>query len=163
MPGGPPVLPSPPLPPPPSPSETYHYGPSMYLKVSQIQSHLFPVQPLGCTGVMALCASVLSCVQPIADWAQGTIALFTSLVHHWPKCLTYASWGLPHHLERRDNKFNNLLALGEGLRADTVSWVAERSHTTAMCPILIIWHTSIAYFGNVFFFFFLFRSLLRRF
>ena len=50
-----------------SPPETFHYGPKMYLRVSRTQSHLFPGQPLGCTGVTALCARVPSCVHPGAD------------------------------------------------------------------------------------------------
>ena len=57
--------PLPPPPPPPSPG-TFHYGPKMYLRVSRTQSHLFPGQPLGCTGVIALCARVPSCLQSVA-------------------------------------------------------------------------------------------------
>ena len=61
-PGGPTV----PHPPPP-PLGTFHYGPKMCLRVSRTQSHLFPGQPLGCTGVIALCARVPSCLQSVAD------------------------------------------------------------------------------------------------
>ena len=68
--------------PPSSPPGTFHYGPKMYLRVSWTQFHLFPGQPLGCTGVTALCATVPSCVHPGADWAQVTNASFESLVHH---------------------------------------------------------------------------------
>ena len=68
--------------PPPTPPGTFHYGPKMYLRVSRTQSHLFPGQPLGCTGVTALCARVPSCVRPGADWAQVTNASFKSLVYY---------------------------------------------------------------------------------
>ena len=78
-PGGPTV--HPPSPPPPPPG-TIHYGLKMYLRVSRTQSHLFPGQPLGCTGVIALCARVPSCVHPGNDWAQVTNASFESLVHY---------------------------------------------------------------------------------
>ena len=54
-------------PPPPPPTGTFHYGPKMYLKVSRTQSHLFPGQPLGYTGVIALCARVPFCDLPGAD------------------------------------------------------------------------------------------------
>ena len=47
---------SPPLPTPPSYTGTFHHGPKMYLRVSRTQSHLFSGQPLGYTGVRALCA-----------------------------------------------------------------------------------------------------------
>ena len=86
-----PAHPSPPPPPPPRPlvhhpthplPRTYHYGPKMYLRVSRTQFHLFPGQPLGCTGVIAHCASVPPCVQPVADCAQFTKALFKSRVHY---------------------------------------------------------------------------------
>ena len=53
-------------PPPPLPG-TFHYGPKMYLRVSRTQSHLFPGQPLGCTGVKALCARAPSCLQSVGD------------------------------------------------------------------------------------------------
>ena len=46
---------------------TFHYGSKMYLRVSRTQSHLFPGQPLGYTGVIALCARVSSCFQSVAD------------------------------------------------------------------------------------------------
>ena len=52
---------------PPHSPGTYHYGPKMYLRVSQTQSHLFPSQPLGCTAVIALCARVPLSVQPVPD------------------------------------------------------------------------------------------------
>ena len=55
-----------PPPHPPLPG-TFHSGPKMCLRVSRTQSHLFPGQPLGCTGVVALCARILSCVQRSAD------------------------------------------------------------------------------------------------
>ena len=55
-PGGPTVHPPPP--PPPRPQGTFHYGPKMYLRVSQTQYNLFSEQALGCTGVIALCARV---------------------------------------------------------------------------------------------------------
>ena len=63
-PGGP-TVDSPP-PPPPRPV-TFHYGIKIYLRVSRTQSHLFPGQSFGCTGVTALCARVPSCVHPGAD------------------------------------------------------------------------------------------------
>ena len=53
--------------PPPLPPGTFHYGSKMYLRVARAQSHLFPGQPLGCTGVIALCARVHSCLQSVAD------------------------------------------------------------------------------------------------
>ena len=61
---------------------TFHYGPKMYLGVSRTQSHLFRRQPLGCTGVAALCARVPSCVHPGASWVQVTNASFESLVRY---------------------------------------------------------------------------------
>ena len=80
-PGGPTV--QPPHPPPPHPPpRTFHYGPKMYLRVSRTQSHLFPGQPLGCTGVIALCARVPSCLQSVDDIAPVTNASFKSLVHY---------------------------------------------------------------------------------
>ena len=66
-------------------------------------------------------------------------------------CLKYAWWFLPYHLEQTDTKFKYSLELGEGLRAGTVSRVSERSYNTTICPIFIIWHISIAYFGNILF------------
>ena len=66
-------------PPPPSPTGTFHYGPKMYLRVSRSQLHLFPGQPMGCTGVTALYARVPSWVQPVADWVQVTNVLFKLL------------------------------------------------------------------------------------
>ena len=53
-------------PPPPPPPGTFHYGSKMYLRVSRTQSHLFPGQLLGCTGVIALCAMLPSCLQSVA-------------------------------------------------------------------------------------------------
>ena len=75
----------------PLPPKTYDYGPKMYFRVSWTQSHLFPGQPLGCTGVIALCARVPPCIQPVADWQQVINTSFKSLVHYcfvtqWPKC-----------------------------------------------------------------------------
>ena len=134
-PGGPTVNPCPHSPPPPRhplPPGTFHYGPEMYLRVSGTQSHLFPGQPLGCTGVMALCASVPSCIHPGAYSAQVTNASFKSLVHYcfvtlWPTCtLKYAWQFLSHHLEQTDTKFKYSLEHGEGLCAGTVSRVSER-------------------------------------
>ena len=61
----------------------------------------------------------------------------------------YAWWFLPHRLEQKDTKFKYSLELGEGLRAGTVSRVSERSYHTTICPIFIIWHISIAYFGKI--------------
>ena len=81
-PGGPTVHPPPLPPPPPPPPGTFHYGSKMYLTVSRTQSHLFPGQPLGCTGVIALCAKVPSCLQSVTDWAPITNSSFKSLVHY---------------------------------------------------------------------------------
>ena len=55
-----------PTPPPPN-RGTFPYGPKMFLRLSRTQSHLFPGQPLGCTGVIALCARVPSCLRSVAD------------------------------------------------------------------------------------------------
>ena len=140
---------------PPSPPGTFHYGPKMYLRVSRTQSHLFSGQPLGCTGVTALCARVPSCGHPGADWAQVTNASFKSLVYYcfvtqWPKCtLKYAWWFLPHRLEQTDTKIKYSLEIGGGLRAGTVNRVSERSQNTTVYPIFIIWHISIPYFGKI--------------
>ena len=153
----PPCTSTPPPSPAPSSPGTFHYGPKVYLRVSQTQSHLFPGQPLGCTRVTALCARVPYCVHLGADWAHVTNASFESLVHYcfvtqWPKCtLKYAWWFLPHRLEQTDTKFKYSLELGEGLRAGTLSRVSERLHNTTICPILIIWHIFIAYFGKILF------------
>ena len=71
------------LPSPPNPG-TFHYGSKMYLRVSWTQSHLFPGQPLGCTGATAV--------------AQGYPLAFTrvlterrSLMLHWITC-TFFLW-----------------------------------------------------------------------
>ena len=146
-----------PPPPPPSPPGTFHYGPKIYLRVSRPRSYLFPGHPLGYTGVTALCTRVPSCVHPGADWAQVANASFEALIHYrfvtkWPKCtLKYAWWFLPHRLEQTDTEFKYSLELGEGFRAGTVSRVSGRSHNTTICPIFIIWHISIAYFGKILF------------
>ena len=124
----------------------------MYLRVSRTQSQLFPGQPLGCTGVIALCARVPSFLQSVAYWAPVTNASFISLVRYyfemkWPRCsLKYAWWFLPYHLEQTDTKFKYSLEPGEGLCAATVSQVSERSYNTTICPIFIIWHISVAHF-----------------
>ena len=133
------------VPPFPTPTPT-PYGPKMYLRVSWAKSHLFPGQLLGCTGVIALCARVPPCVQPVADWTQSANTLFKSLVHsfimtQWPKCsLKCVSWFLFHHFEQTNTKFNSSLAPGEGLRADTVSRVSVKSQKTAVCLIFILTH-----------------------
>ena len=36
-------------------------------------------------------------------------------------------------------------------KAGTVGRVSERSYNTTICPIFIIWHISIAYFGYILF------------
>ena len=129
----------------------------MYLRVSRTQSLLFHGQPLGCTGVTALCARVPSCLQLVSDWALVTNASFKSFVHYhfvmqWPKySLKYAWWFLPYHFEQTDTKFKYSLEPGEGLCAGTVSRGSERSYDTTICPIFIIWQISITHFGNILF------------
>ena len=92
--------------PPPPPPGTFHDGSKMYLRVSRTQSHLFPGKPLGCTGVIALCARVPSCLQSVADWVPVANASFKSLVYYyfvkqWPKCsVKYAWWCLPFRTNR---------------------------------------------------------------
>ena len=49
---------------------------------------------------------------------------------------------------RTDTKFKYSLEPDEGLHAGTVSRVSDRSCNTTICPIFIIWHISIAHFGN---------------
>ena len=138
------------LPPPPG---IYHYGPKMYLRVSRTQSHLFPTQPFG----MRWSYSPLRIGTPLCSASRWLSISFKSLMHYcfviqWLKCSSkYACWFLPHHLEQTDTNFNYLLAPGEGLRADTVSWVSETWHNTIICSIFIIWRICVAYFGNVFF------------
>ena len=146
------ATPPPPAAPPPTPPGTFHYGSKMYLTVSRTQSHLFPGQPLGCTGVIALCARVPSCLQSVADWAPVKSLVHYYFVMKWPKCsLKYAWWFLPYHLEQTDSKFKYSLEPGEGLRAGTVGRVSERSYNTTKCPLFIIWHISIAHFDNILF------------
>ena len=70
-------------PPPPPHQGTFHYCPKMYLRVSRTQSHLFPGQPLRCTGIIDLCARVPSCLQSVPDRALVTNASFKSLVHYY--------------------------------------------------------------------------------
>ena len=68
------------------------------------------------------------------------------------KCtLKYAWWFLPRRLEQTATKFKYSLELGEGFRAGTVSRLSGRSHNTTICPIFIIWHICIAYFGKILF------------
>ena len=136
-------------PPPPHP-RTFHYGPKMYLRVSQRQSHLFPGQP--CTGVIALCARVPSCLQSVAYCAQITNASFKLRVHCFCDIMAQMQFTMclviPSAPFRTDTKFKYLLELGEGLCAGTVSRVSERLYNTTMCPIFIIRHISVAHFGN---------------
>ena len=140
----------------PSPG-TFHYGSKMYLRVSRTQSHLFPRQPLGCTGVIALWARVPSCLQSVADRALVTNASFKSLVHYYfvmllPKCSSkYPWWFFPCHLEQTDTKFKYSFEPGDGLHAGTVSRESEWSYNTTICPIFLICHISIAHFGNILF------------
>ena len=142
---------------PPFTQEPTTMVPKYTLGCPQTQSHLFPRQPLGCTGVITLCARIPPCVQPAADWGHLTNALPKSLVHYcfmaqWPKCiLKFVCWFLLHQLEQTDTKFNYSLTLGEGLCADIESRVSERWQKTTICPIFIIWHISIAYFGSILF------------
>ena len=49
-----------------------------------------------------------------------------------------------------DTRFNTSLALGEGLRADSVCRVSERSHNTTVCPTFTTRHY-FAYFGIILF------------
>ena len=81
-PGGPTVHPPPPPPPPPG---TFHYGSEMYLRVSRTQSYLFPWQPLGCTGVIALCARV-----PLAF--SQSLTECRSLMHHLNRLYIIILW-----------------------------------------------------------------------
>ena len=58
---------------------------------------------------------------------------------------------IPSASFRIDTTFKYSLEIGEGLCACTVSQESERSHNTTVCPIFIIWHISIAHFGNMLF------------
>ena len=52
-------------------------------------------------------------------------------------------------LRTTGTKFKYSLEISESLRVGTVSRVSERSQNTIICPIFIIKHISIAYFGKI--------------
>ena len=67
------------------PPGTFHYGSKMYLRVSGTQSHLFPGKPLGCTGVIALCAR-----DPLAF--SRSVTERRSLMHHLNRLYIIILW-----------------------------------------------------------------------